>query len=63
MKQRSAKQQQEPVDTRVALRLDEPLAKRFHKVVNASKRSKTSIVEECLEDVLPKLERQYGLAA
>lgn len=49
----------EAVDPRVAVRLDDPLALRFSRVVKASKRSKTSIVEECLEQVLPKLEKQY----
>jgi len=51
------------VDNRLAVRLDEPLAVRFHQVVAASKRTKTSILEECLEEALPKLEKQYSKAA
>ena len=41
------------------MRLDEPIATRFHRVVEASRRSKTSIIEECLERVLPEMERRY----
>ncbi len=45
------------------MRLDEPIATRFEKVVTASKRTKTSIIEECLEKQLPLLEKQYAEAA
>jgi predicted DNA-binding protein len=44
---------------RVAMRLDPPINDRFQRVVKASKRSKTSIIEECLERILPELEKQY----
>jgi predicted transcriptional regulator len=48
---------------RLSVRLDPPIAERFARVVEASKRSKTSILEECLEEVLPALEKQYSKAA
>ncbi len=47
------------VKDRLSVRLDRPLAERFEKVVTVSKRSRTSIIEECLEEVLPKMEKQY----
>jgi predicted DNA-binding protein len=45
------------------LRLEEDMFKRLQRVVGASKRTKTSIIEECLEKALPELERQYEKAA
>jgi len=48
---------------RISFRLDKPISSRFQKVVDASKRTKTSIIEECLEKALPELERQYAKAA
>jgi len=43
--------------------MDESIANRFVEVVRASKRTKTSIIEECLEVALPMLEKQYRKAA
>lgn len=65
MKQRQTQvsAENENPDTRVSFRLDDQIARRFDRVVKASKRSKTSIVEECLQEALPKLERQYSKAA
>lgn len=65
MKQRLTKltPQSEPVESRISVRLEQPIAERFARVVTASKRTKTSILEECLEEVLPKLEKQYAKAA
>ena len=51
------------VDPRISLRLDEDIALRFARVVKASRRTKTSVIEECLEKVLPDLEKQYKQAA
>jgi len=48
---------------RISFRLDEPMSTRFKKVVLASKRTQTSIIEECLEKALPELERQFAKAA
>lgn len=48
-------------DGRISLRLDTPIAERFEKVVKASRRTKTSLIEEALEVVLPKFEKQHGL--
>jgi len=39
------------------------MSTRFKKVVLASKRTQTSIIEECLEKALPELERQFAKAA
>lgn len=47
----------------ITVRLDDSLAHRFLHIVRASKRSKTSVVMECLERVLPDLEKQYKQAA
>jgi predicted DNA-binding protein len=55
----SADQLDSPQAGKLAMRLDPPINDRFQRVVKASKRSKTSIVEECLERVLPELEKQY----
>lgn len=52
-------QPEEKPENRVSVRLDEQIAERFERVVKASKRSKTSILEECLEKVLPRLEKEY----
>lgn len=52
-------QTEEKTENRLSVRLDEQIAKRFERVVKASKRSKTSILEECLEKVLPRLEKDY----
>ena len=52
-------QPEEKPENRVSVRLDEQIAERFERVVKASKRSKTSILEECLEKVLPPLEKEY----
>jgi predicted DNA-binding protein len=67
MKQRSSSKQETraaagPIDPRISIRLDLPIAERFERIVTASKRSKTSIIEECLEGHLPKLEKQYQAA-
>jgi hypothetical protein len=68
MKVRTERKQTEPEPRpqkgdRLSMRLQDPLADRFEKVVVASRRSKTSIIEECLEKALPELERQYAKAA
>lgn len=64
MRQRtSGKAAQDAGGERIAVRLVPPLADRFNKVVEVSKRTKTSIVEECLQDGLTKLEKQYSKAA
>ena len=47
----------------VAFRMDPPVYERFDRVVKASKRSKTSIIEECIEKVLPGLEKKYAAMA
>lgn len=47
----------------VQFRLKGDMYDRFERVVKASKRSKTSLVEECLEKFLPELEKQYEAAA
>jgi len=47
----------------VSSRLPRPLHDRFCLVVKVSKRSKTSILEECLEAKLPELEKQYAAMA
>lgn len=44
---------------KIGLRLDHDISVRFERVVIASKRTRTSIVLECIEEMLPKLERQY----
>jgi predicted transcriptional regulator len=49
-----------PEHLRISFRLDQPLAARFEKIVQASRRSKTSIIEESLEEVLPRLERRFS---
>lgn len=51
------------IDNKLSARLDNTLAVRFKRVVAASKRSKTSILEECLQTALPRLEKQYSKAA
>lgn len=43
----------------VSFRLREDIQKRFLRVVQVSKRSKTSIIEECLEGHLPAMEKHY----
>jgi predicted DNA-binding protein len=43
----------------LAMRLYPAINARFQRVVKFSKRSKTSIVLECLEKVLPEMEKQY----
>lgn len=64
MKQRlNRKQKQDNATNRISFRLDTPIAERFERVVAASKRSKTSVIEECLQATLPKLEKQYSAAA
>lgn len=61
MKSKSVlKDRAEPAKTRISLRLDEGLAVRFDNLVGASRRTKTSVIEQCLEEMLPKLEKQYG---
>jgi len=60
MKQKSNVEALEKPETRISFRLDEHVARRFERIVTASKRSKTSIIEECLEVALPKLEKQYA---
>lgn len=50
-------------DARITFRLDAPLAERLTKVVLASKRTTTSVLEECLEEALPQLEKQFSKAA
>lgn len=50
-------------DGRISIRLDLALARRFEAVVEASRRSKTSVIEESLEKMLPEFERQYEVAA
>ena len=64
VKQRAAKKdQKDPEGLKVSLRLDVPIAERFERVVSASRRTKTSIIEECLEKALTTLEKQYKQAA
>ncbi len=41
------------------MRLDENLNTRVNRVVKASRRTKTSVIEECLEEKLPVLEKRY----
>ena len=50
-----------PTETseRISFRLKQPLADRFSRVVIASRRTQTSIIDECLEDKLPNLEARY----
>ena len=50
-------------NARISIRLDAPIAQRLDRVVEASKRTTTSILEECLEEGLPKLEKQLSRAA
>jgi predicted DNA-binding protein len=46
----------------IAVRLPADMFSRFERVVEASKRSKTSVVEECMEKILPELEKRYEVA-
>jgi hypothetical protein len=46
-------------DRRIASRLDPAIAIRFVAVLRASKRHKTSLLEESLEAILPDWEKQY----
>jgi len=41
------------------MKLERPIHDRFCKVAKASRRTKTSIVLEALEEFLPKLEKRY----
>lgn len=43
----------------ISFQMNDPLRERFEKVVAASRRTKTSILEECLEQTLPKLEERF----
>lgn len=62
MKTRSNKPRSETTQP-VNFRLDETLTGRFEKVAKVSRRTKTSIMEECLEVMLPKLEERYAALA
>lgn len=44
---------------RISFRLKRQLRPRLTRVVKVSRRTITSIVEECLEEKLPELERLY----
>lgn len=48
---------------RLAVRLVPPISSRFDRVLEASRRTKTSIIQECLEKTLPTLEKQFGIPA
>ena len=63
MRQRHNKPRPGGGSPQIAFRMDPPVFERFERVVTASKLSKTSIIEECLEKVLPQLEKQYLKAA
>jgi predicted transcriptional regulator len=43
----------------VSMRLEEPLAIRLSRIVEVSRRTTTSVIEECLEEKLPHLEKRY----
>ena len=47
------------VQGRISLRLDPPINSRFEAIVKASRRSKTSLIEECIERLLPDFEKRY----
>lgn len=64
MRQRTVeKPKTEEKTERISMRLEEPFATLLNRVQKASKRTKTSIIEECLERALPALERQLSKAA
>ena len=50
------------IDDRVSFRLRPDLAQRFNRILQVSKRTKTSLVEESLEEKLPQFEKQYRSA-
>jgi predicted DNA-binding protein len=58
-----AKAEEALQDARISFRLHAPLAQRVERVKTASKRTRTSIIDECLERALPKLEKQVSVAA
>jgi predicted transcriptional regulator len=43
----------------VTIRLNKESAARLRRIIEVSKRSKTSVILECLQGFLPELERQY----
>lgn len=47
----------------VNFRLDADIYTRFEAVAKASRRSKTSVIEECIEKALPEIERRYKALA
>ena len=44
---------------RISFRLDAGLTERLELIVEVSRRTRTSILEECLEEELPGLETRY----
>lgn len=57
--QTAADRENGQVRTPVSFRLRGDIETRFMRVVQVSKRSKTSIIEECLEGHLPSMEKYY----
>ena len=53
------RQEPEAAGERVSIRLEEPISTRFLNVVTVSRRTKTSVIEECLAEQLPRLEKKY----
>jgi hypothetical protein len=47
------------LEERISFRLPNPLHARFLQVQQSLRRSKTSVVLECLEIALPKIHRRY----
>jgi predicted transcriptional regulator len=50
---------QNGINQRMTMRLKAPLGDSLQKICAASRRTKTSIIEESLELILPALERKY----
>lgn len=55
----TATDRKDTIDRQIVAVLPPELSNRFKRVVEKSQRSKTSIVIECLEKALPRLERKY----
>jgi len=43
----------------LSIKLEQPIHDRFCRVAEATRRTKTSIVLEALEDILPRLEKRH----
>jgi predicted DNA-binding protein len=59
MKLRSNKPAVNAQSPQVAFRMDPPIYQRFDRLVKVSKRTKSSILDECIEKMLPELEARY----